>query len=168
MFDFDASKLIILGIAALIFIGPKDLPRVLRQVGGFIAKMRRMATEFQGQFMDAMKESEMDDLKKDMQKIADQAKADISFDPGRDTERELREALEKKPEAKAGDAPPALPADPDNAIFSVDIPPPPATPEVAETLHAETLHAETRHAETPVETPASEPAVPQHKVAQGS
>ncbi|MDB5532147.1 MAG: tatB [Hyphomicrobiales bacterium] len=165
MFDFDASKLIILGIAALIFIGPKDLPRVLRQVGGFVAKMRRMATEFQGQFMDAMKESEMDDLKKDMQKIADQAKADISFDPGRDTERELREALEKKPEAKTeakleakpGDAPPALPADPDNAIFSVDIPPPPVTPEVAETLHA-----------TPVETPASEPAEPQHKVAQGS
>jgi sec-independent protein translocase protein TatB len=158
MFDFDASKLVILGIAALIFIGPKDLPRVLRQVGSFVAKMRRMASEFQGQFMDAMKESEMEDLKKDMQKIADQAKADISFDPGRDTERELREALEKKPEAnaevKAGDAPPALAADPDNAIFSVDIPP--ATPEVAETLHA------------PAETPADEPAQPQHKVAQGS
>ncbi|MDF2115677.1 Sec-independent protein translocase protein TatB [Roseiarcaceae bacterium H3SJ34-1] len=162
MFDFDASKLVILGIAALIFIGPKDLPRVLRQVGSFVAKMRRMAAEFQGQFMDAMKESEMDDLKKDMQKIADQAKADISFDPGRDTERELREALEKKPEVKAeahpADAPAALPADPDNAIFSVDIPPPPATPEVAETLHAEAA----------VETPASEPAQPQHKVAQGS
>jgi sec-independent protein translocase protein TatB len=161
MFDFDASKLVILGIAALIFIGPKDLPRVLRQVGSFVAKMRRMASEFQGQFMDAMKESEMEDLKKDMQKIADQAKADISFDPGRDTERELREALEKKPEAKveakASDAPPALPADPDNAIFSVDIPSPPATPEVAETLHAPS-----------VETPAVEPAQPQHKVAQGS
>jgi sec-independent protein translocase protein TatB len=161
MFDFDASKLVILGIAALIFIGPKDLPRVLRQVGSFVAKMRRMASEFQGQFMDAMKESEMEDLKKDMQEIADQAKADISFDPGRDTERELREALEKKPEAKAdvkaGDVPPALPSDPDNAIFSVDIPPPPATPEVAETLHT-----------APVEPPAAEPAPQQHKVAQGS
>lgn len=159
MFDFDASKLVILGIAALIFIGPKDLPRVLRQVGSFVAKMRRMASEFQGQFMDAMKESEMDDLKKDMQKIADQAKADISFDPGRDTERELREALEKKPETKASEAPPALPADPDNAIFSVDLPPPaPVTPEIAETVHAA----------IPDETPAVEPAQPQHKVAQGS
>jgi len=163
MFDFDASKLVILGIAALIFIGPKDLPRVMRQVGSFVAKMRRMATEFQGQFMDAMKESEMDDLKKDMQKIADQAKADISFDPSRDTERELREALEKKPEAKAeahlADAPPAQPSDPDNAVFSVDIPPPPDIPEVAETLHAE----------APVDdVPAGEPAQPQHKVAQGS
>ncbi|MDH7795644.1 MULTISPECIES: Sec-independent protein translocase protein TatB [unclassified Beijerinckia] len=131
MLDFDATKLIIIGIAALIFIGPKDLPRVLRQVGGFVAKMRRMASEFQGQFMDAMKESEMDELKKDMQKIAQQAKADISFDP-RDTERELREALEKKPEGPQ----PAIqaPIDPDSPAFHVDIPPPPETPDVAKSV----------------------------------
>ena len=54
MFDFDASKLIIVGIIALIFIPPKDLPRVLRQAGQFVGKMKRMASEFQGQLMDAM------------------------------------------------------------------------------------------------------------------
>lgn len=169
MFDFDATKLVIIGIAALIFIGPKDLPRVLRQVGGFVAKMRRMASEFQGQFMDAMKESEMEELKKDMQKIADQAKADISFDPARETERELREALEKKPET-ASDAPQAMthdaiaathtPADPDNAVFSVDIPPPPETPDVAKAVAA-AEGADKAMDKTPIETP------PQ-KMTQGS
>ncbi|HEV2571688.1 MAG TPA: Sec-independent protein translocase protein TatB [Beijerinckiaceae bacterium] len=135
MFDFDATKLIIIGIAALVFIGPKDLPRVMRQVGGFVAKMRRMASEFQGQFMEAMKESEMEELKKDMQKIADQAKTDIAFDPGRETERELREALEKKPDAPqtaASSVP--VPIDPDSPTFNVDVPPPPETPDVAKSV----------------------------------
>ncbi|MBN9081654.1 MAG: twin arginine-targeting protein translocase TatB [Rhizobiales bacterium 62-17] len=141
MFDFDATKLIIIGIAALVFIGPKDLPRVMRQVGGFVAKMRRMASEFQGQFMEAMKESEMEELKKDMQKIADQAKTDIAFDPGRETERELREALEKKPETAQAETHPdthatvPVPVDPDSPTFNVEVPSPPETPDVAKAIN---------------------------------
>jgi sec-independent protein translocase protein TatB len=45
-------------------IGPKELPAVLRTVGQWMGKMRRMAAEFQGQFQDAMREAEMADLKK--------------------------------------------------------------------------------------------------------
>ncbi len=52
MFDFDAGKLIVFGIVALAVIPPKDLPRVLRTVGKYVGQMRRMAAEFQGQFMD--------------------------------------------------------------------------------------------------------------------
>jgi hypothetical protein len=60
MFDFDASKLIIVGIVALIVIGPKELPRVMLQVGQAAAKMRGMAAaEFRSQFMDAMREAEI-------------------------------------------------------------------------------------------------------------
>jgi sec-independent protein translocase protein TatB len=58
MFDLDAGKLLVFGIVALAVIPPKDLPRVLRTVGQYVGKMRRMASEFQGQFMDAMKEAE--------------------------------------------------------------------------------------------------------------
>ena len=85
MFDLDFSKMIIVGIVALAVIPPKDLPRVMRTVGQTIGKMRRMATEFQGQFMEAMREVEreadLDSVKKEFQAISDQAKIDTSFDP---------------------------------------------------------------------------------------
>lgn len=81
MFDFDAGKLIVIGIVALIVIGPKELPRVLRQVGQAIGKMRRIAADFQGQFMDAMREADIEDIRKDVAKMADSAKVDVNFDP---------------------------------------------------------------------------------------
>src|ERR1700677_4301416 len=85
MFDFDISKMIIVGIVALAVIPPKDLPRVMRTVGQTIGKMRRMASEFQGQFMEAMREVEreadLESVKKEFQAINDQAKIDTRFDP---------------------------------------------------------------------------------------
>src|ERR1700684_1664793 len=85
MFDLDISKMIIVGIVALAVIPPKDLPRVMRTVGQTIGKMRRMASEFQGQFMEAMREVEreadLESVKKEFQAINDQAKIDTSFDP---------------------------------------------------------------------------------------
>src|ERR1700760_1227298 len=85
MFDLDISKMIIVGIVALAVIPPKDLPRVMRTVGQTLGKMRRMASEFQGQFMEAMREVEreadLDSVKKEFQAISDQAKVDASFDP---------------------------------------------------------------------------------------
>jgi sec-independent protein translocase protein TatB len=85
MFDLDVSKMIIVGIVALAVIPPKDLPRVMRTVGQTVGKMRRMAAEFQGQFMEAMREVEreadLDSVKKEFQAINDQAKIDTSFDP---------------------------------------------------------------------------------------
>jgi sec-independent protein translocase protein TatB len=64
MFDISWGKIVIIGVVALIVIGPKELPSVLRMVGQWMGKMRRMAAEFQGQFQDAMREAEMADLKK--------------------------------------------------------------------------------------------------------
>jgi sec-independent protein translocase protein TatB len=85
MFDLDLSKMILVGIVALAVIPPKDLPRVMRTVGQTVGRMRRMAAEFQGQFMDAMREVEreadLDSVKKEFQAINDQAKIDTSFDP---------------------------------------------------------------------------------------
>jgi sec-independent protein translocase protein TatB len=85
MFDLDLSKMIIVGIVALAVIPPKDLPRVMRTVGQTLGKMRRMAAEFQGQFMEAMREVEreadLESVKKEFQAINDQAKIDTSFDP---------------------------------------------------------------------------------------
>src|ERR1700728_263420 len=85
MFDLDVSKMIIVGIVALAVIPPKDLPRVMRTVGQAVGKMRRMATEFQGQFMDAMREVEreadLESVKKEFQVINEHAKVDAAFYP---------------------------------------------------------------------------------------
>jgi sec-independent protein translocase protein TatB len=64
MFDISWGKLVIIGVVALLVIGPKELPAVLRQLGQWMTKIRRMAAEFQGQFQEAMREAEMTDLKK--------------------------------------------------------------------------------------------------------
>src|SRR5436305_2834531 len=64
MFDISWGKLVIIGVVALIFIGPKELPAVLRTLGQWMTKIRRMASEFQGEFQEAMREAEMADLKK--------------------------------------------------------------------------------------------------------
>src|SRR3954462_2435504 len=64
MFDISWGKLVIIGVVALIVIGPKERPAVLRTVGQWMGKIRRMASEFQGQFQEAMREAEMADLKK--------------------------------------------------------------------------------------------------------
>src|SRR3984885_1622321 len=110
MFDLDVSKMIIVGIVALAVIPPKDLPRVMRTVGQTIGKMRRMASEFQGQFMEAMREVEreadLDSVKKEFQAINDQAKIDTSFAPA----GMMREDMTKAVSTSAG-APEAIAAD---------------------------------------------------------
>lgn len=64
MFDIGWSELIVIGVVALIAIGPKELPGVLRMVGQWMGKARRMASEFQSQFQEAMREAEVADMKK--------------------------------------------------------------------------------------------------------
>ena len=62
MFEIGWSELLLIGIVALIAIGPKELPTVLRTLGQWMSKLRRMASEFQNQFQEAMREAEMADL----------------------------------------------------------------------------------------------------------
>lgn len=73
MFDIGWSELLLIGIVALVVIGPKDLPKVLRGLGAMMSKVRAMASEFQGQFQDAMREAELADLKKEAEKLASSA-----------------------------------------------------------------------------------------------
>jgi sec-independent protein translocase protein TatB len=93
MFDFDAGKLVIIGIVALVVIGPKELPRVLRQVGQAVAKMRKLAAEFQGQFMEAMREADLADIKADVAKLAESAKLDANFNPIHDLKTQITDAV---------------------------------------------------------------------------
>ncbi len=64
MLDIGWSELVIIGVVALVVVGPKELPTLLRTVGQWVGKARRMASEFQGQLNDAIREAELEDVKK--------------------------------------------------------------------------------------------------------
>ena len=98
MFDIGWSELLLIGVVALIAIGPKELPGALRTLGQWMAKIRRMAAEFQGQFQEAMREAEIDQLKKDMDDMAAKAKDYTQFDPMADVQRDIEKSM--------GDLPP--------------------------------------------------------------
>src|SRR6516225_7645613 len=73
MFDIGWSEFVLIAVVALIAIGPKELPGVLRTVGQWMGKARKMAAEFQSQFQEAMREAEMADLKKSFDEVREAA-----------------------------------------------------------------------------------------------
>jgi sec-independent protein translocase protein TatB len=64
MLDFLSGELVVVLIVALIVIGPKDLPRVLRHVGNWVGKARRVASQFRSGFDEMVRQSELDELEK--------------------------------------------------------------------------------------------------------
>jgi len=100
MFDLGWGELVVIGIVALIAIGPKELPTVLRTLGQYMAKVRRMASEFQGQFQEAMREAELHDLKKQAEDLGSSVTDITNFDPMADVQKDLQSAVESEP-AKA-------------------------------------------------------------------
>ena len=70
MFDIGWMELLIIGVVALIVIGPKDLPEMFRTLGRFTAKLRAMAREFQRAMEDAAKESGVKDVARDINTLA--------------------------------------------------------------------------------------------------
>jgi sec-independent protein translocase protein TatB len=89
MFDIGWGELLLIGIVALIAIGPKELPGALRTLGQWTAKLRRMAAEFQNQFQEAMREAEMADLKKQVDELTTEARSFTNFDPVGEVRREF-------------------------------------------------------------------------------
>jgi sec-independent protein translocase protein TatB len=143
MFDIGWSELVVIGVVALIAIGPKELPGVLRTVGQYMGKIRRMAAEFQGQFQEAMREAEMADLKKSVDEMTDAAKGITDFDPIGDVKKEVESfasdplgtAPSASEEHSASASPEALPesaptpVSPDAVIAPADTPIAPEVPQ---------------------------------------
>jgi sec-independent protein translocase protein TatB len=114
MFDISWTEFLLIGVVALVVIGPKELPGVLRTLGQWTRKVRGMATEFQNQFQEAMREAEMADLKKQVDDMAHDFK---HYDPLKDVRedveaagRDIQSSLDRPPEAKAGEPASAEPA----------------------------------------------------------
>ena len=109
MFDIGWSELVVIAVVALIAIGPKELPGVLRMVGQWMGKARKMASEFQGQFQEAMREAEMADLKKSFDEVKEAATGLTSGNIMTSLQKDVGDALQiddidKPADRQAGDA----------------------------------------------------------------
>jgi sec-independent protein translocase protein TatB len=134
MFNIGWSEYLVIAVIALVAIGPKELPGVLRMVGQWVAKARKMAGEFQGQFQEAMREAEMADLKK-------------SFD-------EVKEAASG---FASGNLMTSLQKDVSSALDVSDKPATPLETAVSETVSPSGEVATSETAASSAEAPASEP-----------
>ncbi len=77
MFDLGWSKILILAVVAIVVVGPKELPSLLRTLGQFIGQLRRHAAEFRAQFDEAMRSPELDQIKKDVEAIKTDTQASL-------------------------------------------------------------------------------------------
>ncbi len=98
MFDFSWGEVMVIGGVALVVIGPKDLPKALRTVGQMTSKVKRLAYEFQSQFNEAMREADLEDVKREVEGLnRDVANATSStFNPLQTIRDELKGAVESK------------------------------------------------------------------------
>jgi sec-independent protein translocase protein TatB len=65
--DIGVSEMVLVAAVALIVVGPKDLPMLMRRVGQFVARLRGMASEFRASFEDMARQSELEDLRKEVE-----------------------------------------------------------------------------------------------------
>lgn len=80
--DLSGWHIMILIVVALIVVGPKDLPRMLHKAGKFTAKMRGMANEFRASFDEMARQSELDDLRKEVEAMRKASQAALPQDLG--------------------------------------------------------------------------------------
>lgn len=148
MFDIGWSELLLIGVVALVVIGPKDLPKAIYAAGKWVRKARMAAREFQGHIDDMMREAELDELRQHAMKARDlnlSRAMESSIDPA----GEIKAALQlppvgtTDPSSAAATTPSAQPPEP--ALV-----PPPTAEETAADIAAAA-------AEAPPAAPADTP-----------
>ena len=71
LFDLGWSEILLVGVVALVFIGPKDLPKALRVAGFWVRKARNLSREFQSSIDQMIRESELDEMRQDLKKATE-------------------------------------------------------------------------------------------------
>jgi sec-independent protein translocase protein TatB len=146
MFGIDSSELLLIAIVALVVIGPKELPGLLRTWGKWMAQMRGMASEFRGHVDEMVRQSDLDEVKK---QLTASSGLDLqSLDPTKEIRSHIQEGMAEGEKAIAEG----------KSMFDNPL----AEPESAPQIAAETL-VETppeTHLETPAETAPAAPETP--------
>jgi sec-independent protein translocase protein TatB len=132
LFDIGWPELMLIGVVALVVIGPKDLPRALRIAGYWVRKARTLSREFQSSVEQMIREAELDDMRQELKKATE-------FD----IEKEFHTAIDPDGSLAEAVKPPEIPD------YFEDKP---AAPEAVGSVGAEP--------ELPIAAPHTEPALP--------
>lgn len=115
MFDLAWSELLVVGLVAVLVLGPKELPQAMRTLAKAIRKVRSLGAEFQGHFNEMLREAELDEVRKQVQKFSKTSLTEHvtkMVDPDGEVKRELDSAFKdpdaKTPDAAAGETTPAV------------------------------------------------------------
>ena len=120
--DFGMSELLLIGVVALIFIGPKDLPKALRVAGFWFRKARTLSREFQTSVEQMIREAELDEMRQELKKATEI-----------DLEKQFRETIDPTGSLAESLKPPELPKFSDADVPAApapEAPPQPAEPAV--------------------------------------
>jgi len=107
--QFGFTELLLIAIVALVVVGPKDLPMMMRKLGQFLAKGRSMASEFRAAFDDIAKQTELDELRQEIEDLKRDNQMTAAVDDLKAVEKDINEAVMREhPSSDAG----ALEAEP--------------------------------------------------------
>lgn len=95
MFEIGWTEMLVIAVVMIVVVGPKDLPRMLRTFGRTTAKLRSMAGDFQRQFNEALKEAELEDVKKSVDSLR-------SLDPAAEIRKQLNPFEQAASEIRSG------------------------------------------------------------------
>jgi sec-independent protein translocase protein TatB len=146
LFDLGMSELLLIGVVALVFIGPKDLPKALRVAGFWVRKARTLSREFQSSVEQMIREAELDEMRQELKKATEI-----------DVEKEFRQTIDPTGSLAESLKPPDLPKFSDADLPAT--PAPEANPQPAE----ETARSEGVEPAVPILAPpheASQDTVP--------
>ncbi|HEX9535189.1 MAG TPA: Sec-independent protein translocase protein TatB [Stellaceae bacterium] len=132
LFDLGMSELLLIGVVALVVIGPKDLPKALRVAGFWVRKARTLSREFQSSVEQMIREAELDEMRQELKKATEI-----------DLEKQFRETVDPTGSLAESLKPPELPKFSDADLPAAPVPETPPQP-----------------AEEMPETEAAEPSVP--------
>ena len=154
MFGIDSPELLVIAIVALVVIGPKELPGLLRSWGNWMAKMRGMAAEFRGHVDEMVRQSELDEVKKQLESTT--GGVDLkSLDPTQEIRSVIQEGMAEGQKA----------IEEAKTTFDNPLAEPESAPQIAAEPAAEETPARLEAAAEP--TPAPEPA-PEDKPAKAA
>jgi sec-independent protein translocase protein TatB len=125
MFDIGWSELLVIAAVAIIVVGPKDLPRMLRTFGNYAGKARKVANDFKRQFDEALREAELEDVRKS---VEDMGKLPTLTDLSKPASKPAPAAAASTASAETK---PAAEAEPAAATAPAEAPAPPAPAEPA-------------------------------------
>jgi sec-independent protein translocase protein TatB len=108
MFDLAWSEILVIAVVAILVVGPKDLPRMMKTVGQWVAKARRMAAHFQSGVDEMIRQSELEDLRKDLNAMKRDMNAPLQMDPRTSTTPPPDKMIQADPPAAPLPLPPPI------------------------------------------------------------